>query len=106
MRGIVALTAEIFDALDDARSEIHLPETIDGDAAEKRIGWIDDPFGKAEAVVRRVGRQRIEHRGNAWLDEIAGLIIGSANEQVRGTALGHVLHDHDGGEGALELFLL
>src|SRR4029079_11647987 len=103
---IVALAAKIFDALDDAHSEIHLPEAIDGDAAEERIGRIDDPFCKTEAIVRSVGRQRIEHSGNAGLNNLARFIVSAANEQMRGTALRRILHDHDGWEGALELFLL
>ena len=36
--------AEVFDRLDDARSEVRLPETIDGDARDERV-----PAGRAEA---------------------------------------------------------
>ena len=75
--------AEIFDGLDDAGAEIHLPEAIHGDARQQRIAGIDQPFGEAEAIVRRAGGQRRQRGGNAGLHDFAGLIVCAADQQMR-----------------------
>ena len=56
------LAAEVLRRRDQAAAEEHLPDAVHGDARGQRVAAIGQPAGQAEAVARRIGRERQEAR--------------------------------------------
>ena len=94
MGGPFALGAEIFGSFDETDAEEGLPEAVDGDAGGERIRAGDEPAGEIEAV--RDGLV-LEDAGDAGGDLFAGVIVGTAEEDVGVEGLAGFLHDHDRG---------
>ena len=65
MARLVALRAEVLDALDDPRAENHLPVTVDGDPADQRMARGRQASGPAPGVAGRPSRQRRQDRRDA-----------------------------------------
>ena len=107
MRGPFALRAEISDGLDNAGSEVHLPEAIHGDARQQRV--VRDRsshLAKPSRLFGAPGGQRRQDRRHAGLDFLARLVIGAADEQVRSRGGRALRHHHHGGKGPLAVFRL
>ena len=85
MRRRLPLQAEVFRRLDQAGSEIALPEAIHGHAAGQRIGGIHEPAGQSQAIARRALRHRRQAGGHAGLDLLllVGHVIAAALEHER-----------------------
>lgn len=75
--------AEFLRAVLDADAEEFLPHAIDGHARGERVGGVDEPFGEAEAVLRRVLRHRMQRGEDSGAGFVLGLIVLAAVEDAR-----------------------
>ena len=94
VRGAVALHAEVFGGAHDALAEELLPLAVDLHAGGQRVFGTEEPLGKAEAVLRRILRQRRQEARSVEGDLLLLREVGTAVEDVRFTRLvvGH--HHH------------
>ena len=79
----LALHTEVFLRLDDAGAEVHLPETIHGNAGGEGCAGSTSHFASVSRVERRVRWQRRQHRRHAGLDLLRLIPIVTAAEHER-----------------------
>ena len=73
MARVLALHAEIFRGLDQAKAEQPLPNPVDGDPGGERMSGIGQPLGQPDPVDRPFLFPTPDHFGNGWL-KLAGLV--------------------------------
>ena len=106
MAGQLSLRAEIFHCLDQPRTEVHLPETVDRHARRQGVRRIYQPPREAEPVALHTVRQRRQARRHAGGYLLSVLVIGAANQDGGVARCCHFLHHHGGGDCFYELLHL
>ena len=97
VRGAVALHAEVFGGAHDALAEELLPLAVDLHAGGQRVFGTEEPLREAEAVLRRILRQRRQEARSVEGDLLLLREVGTAVEDVRFTRL-LVAHHHHAGQ--------
>ena len=100
-----SLVAEVAGGLDDAAAEDHLPEAVHGDAGGERMVRAGDPAGEIEAGRRSRCAPAAAARRAPGADFLAGLVVGTADQDVGFAQLRLVVHHHHGGLAAVDVLL-
>src|SRR4051812_16962252 len=93
MRRRIALAAEIVGGLHDSSPEDLLPHAIDSDAGGERMIRGEEPFRKAQPILRHVGGHRRQNRRGRGFYLLALLVVRAAIKDMRERrAIGALLH--------------
>ena len=94
MRGQVALVAKIVAGFDQALPKILLPDPVHRYAGKQGVILPHKPLCQSQPVAGLFGIKRGQKMGRFGLHFIAGSIVGSPPEQMRGFGMATFAHYH------------